>query len=398
MTTRVAAFLVVGLTLAMLVNAPRAASQTSLGTVSSSTPLTSCPNRGFVSGVGMTCYTAVLTGCPGNDDLAFDYGVAPPSGPPRGTIVFFAGDGGEHAADGPDQTALLSNYVSAGYQLVQIAWGSGQGMQDGTDWEYTNVNGGTNPSSILNAACRPASFLNWVRNGSGAGVGKGIWGNYGGGMCAQGHSAGSGALAYALAWYNAGAATATNGQGYLDKAVFTAGPVFSDIKKGCEVPNNQYTLMCESPGQVGCRGWPAQDPPGAFLEYATGYKNFVNSWSGNNTAYACANNNHATTYDNSWFQMSILYNLGTQQPSFNYPMTTISAWLCASTAPGVTVNNAGSQGQLYWAQFTNTSQAGGSLSVNAVVACPTTEGALGGTVGATGDLGSADVRSKTYMT
>jgi len=210
-------------------------------------------------------------------------------------------------------------------------------------------------------------------------------------MCAQGHSAGSGALAYALAWYNAGAATATNGRGYLDKAVLTAGPVFSDIERGCEVPNNQYTFMCESAGQVGCHGWPAQDPPGAFLEYATGYKTFVNSWSGNNTAYACANNNHATTYDNSWFQMSILYDQGTQQPSFNYPSTTISAWLCATTAPGVVVNNAGSQGQLYWAKFTNMSQAGGSLSVNGVVGCPTSEGVLGGTVAATGHPGSVDV-------
>jgi hypothetical protein len=103
---------------------------------------------------------------------------------------------------------LLARYVNDGYQVVQIAWGP---HQEGQDWEITNV---ANAPSILVGACRPATFLNWVRNGN-SGVGNGIWaGN--GGMCAEGHSAGSGAIAYALTWYNAGAASAaTNGQGYL---------------------------------------------------------------------------------------------------------------------------------------------------------------------------------------
>jgi hypothetical protein len=198
-------------------------------------------------------------------------------------------------------------------------------------------------------------------------------------MCAEGHSAGSGALAYALAWYNAGAATATNGGGYLDHVVLDSGPVFSDIQRGNTVNtsnvNGQYTLICVSPGQTGCMGWPAsQDPPGFSLEYTTGYKTEVNQWSGNNTLYACANNSHYTTYDAAWSSMSILATsyLG-QTPSFNYTNTTMSAYLCESTT-GAPMNNVAAEGQLYYAQFTDQSQAGHALNVYAVTNCPSTEG------------------------
>jgi hypothetical protein len=342
----------------------------------------------------MVCYTATLQGCPGNDPLQFVYGVAPPASGTQalGTVVFFAGDGGDHAADGPDQTAMLASYIAAGFQVVQIAWGPGMNMQDGQDWELTNVTQGHNPASILVAACRPATFLNWVRN-SNSGVGQGIWKTYHGGMCAHGHSAGSGALGYALSWYNAGAPPpAANGSGYLDHAVFTAGPVFSDISQGCQVPNNLYTYICENSNQKGCKGWSAQDPPGFFLEYATGYKSSVNLWSGNTAPIACANNSQATSpsQNSSWLQMSILYNQGTQQPSFTYSATGLSAWECETVQSGYQINNATAQGQLYWAEFTNSSQFN-SLSVNAVTACSSSEGVYNGTVAASGKLGSADI-------
>ena len=51
-------------------------------------------------------------------------------------------------------------------------------------------------------------------------------------MCAQGFSAGSGALGYALAWYGA----ATSAEYHLDKVALLSGPVFSDIEQGCEDP------------------------------------------------------------------------------------------------------------------------------------------------------------------
>jgi hypothetical protein len=160
----------------------------------------------------------------------FIYGVETPSGTPLGTIVILSGMGGT-GADAAD-VSYVQAYVQAHYQVVQIAWGA---TSPGIDWEYTNIGTSNNAPSIRAAACRPASFLNWVRNGASAGS-VGIWGGYGG-MCAQGESAGSGATAFALAWYNAGAATASFGQGYLDKVVMKSGPVFSDIKQGCEVQN-----------------------------------------------------------------------------------------------------------------------------------------------------------------
>jgi len=221
-----------------------------------------------------------------------------------------------------------------------------------------------------------------VRNGN-TGVGNGIWGGHGG-MCAQGHSAGSGAIGYALTWYNAGAAVATNGQGYLDKVTLDAGPVFSDIRQGCQIhadgQNDQYTFLCVSPGQTGCKGWnTAQDPPGSSLEFTTGYKTEVNQWSGNNTLQACANNYQQTTYDTQWYNMSILAPAqGGQTPSFNYPKTTMTAYLCENpAAPGITLNNVTEQGQLYYAQFTNQSQADNNLSVYAVTNCPSIEGTFG---------------------
>ncbi len=308
MTKTLAIFLVAGLALAIFALTPQAASQMSLGTVTSILPLQSCPtsvnppDRGFDPNVNMICSAATLSACPNNDDLRFVYGVAAPTGSlTRGTIVFFAGDGGHEASDGPDQLSLIEQYVANGFQVVQIAWGWALPV----DWEYTNASVGNYPTSILNAACRPASFLNWVRNGSSPNVGKGIWATYGKGMCAHGHSAGSAALAYALAWYNAGASATAWGSGYLDTGIFTSGPVFSDIRQGCQVPNSNTTFICQnSPEQAFCKG---------------------------------------------------------------------------SVKPGVQVNNAASQGQLYWGQFTNTSQFI-SLTVNAITGCPSTENVLGGDV------------------
>jgi hypothetical protein len=365
----------IGLALLAFVCSTPAAAQT-LGTVTAVGSGGTCPaTRGFDP--GMTCYPATLSACPGNDNLQFVFGVEKPSVTPLGTIVLLSGDGGGMASETPSLLSYVGSYVAKGYQVVQIAWGP---SAPGTDWEFTNVSGGSNPSSIRAAACRPASFLNWVRNG-------GIWGGNGG-MCAHGNSAGSAAVAYSLAWYNAGAATASNGQGYLDKVVLENGPVFSDIEQGCEISssgtNNQYTLMCVSPGQAGCVGWnPAQDPPGWPLEYVLGAQHGVNEWSGA-TGPACGNNHTQTTYNTKWLQMSVVDTTSTQQPSFNYPNTALSAWTCENTAPGVAQNNSAPQGQIFYQQFTSQSQAGNSLSVNAITGCPNTEGVDNGTVAATG--------------
>lgn len=373
MTRNIPIACLTGIALAVLVCGSSAAQ--TLGTVTGSTAQ-SCANRNFAP--GMSCYAATLHGCPGDDDLQFVYGVQNPSGTPFGTIVILSGGGGGKAADTPADMSYVSSYVAAGYQVVEIAWGPTNPVTGGGGfpWEETAVtSNSTNTSySIRTAACRPASFLNWVRNGGT------VWS--GGGMCAQGSSAGSGAIAYALAWYNAGAATASNGQGYLDKVVLEAGPVFSDIKQGCEVSangtNNQATRICQSnQNQAGCQGWNIiQDPPGSSLEYVDPYNGYVENWTGGTAVTGmaqCANNSQQTTYDTTWYKMSIVDTSETQQPSFNYPNTAMSAWLCETYVPGVVPDNVGAQGELFYLQFTSSSQAANSLTVNALTSCPSAE-------------------------
>jgi hypothetical protein len=356
-----------------LSSVPKLLAQTSLGDVSIQ-QTQSCGSRGFDG--GMTCTAATLVNCPGDDNLQFVYGVENPTGK-SGTIVLFSGGGGGTASDVSSLPYEISHYVAAGYQVIQVAWGPGT-SGDGIDWEFTNSNNGTG-TNILTAACRPASFLNWVRNG-GQYAGP-LWTN--GGMCAQGSSAGGAGIAYALAWYNAAS--------FLDKALFQSGPTLSDIRQGCQVPNRNYTTICSGTGQAGCIGWPIQEPPGYSLEYVGHYKSEVNAWSGNPTP-SCANNSSQTTFDASWYAMSIVnFPTSGQQPIFNYPKDGDSAWLCESTAPGIPPNNSAAQGQIFYQQFTSMAQAGNSLSVNAVTLCPTDEGADKGTVASTGDYGYVDI-------
>jgi hypothetical protein len=328
------------------------------------------------------CYSATLAGCPsGVSDIGFVYGYAPPIASVQiaGTIVMFSGDGGENAAVGPFFPKYVQAYRTAGYQVVEAAWGPTPGS--GIAWELANyASPSTNPS-ILNAACRPATFLNWVRSGN-SGVGNGIWnqcqgatGCTNGGMCVHANSGGAGAVAYALTWYNAGAGGApTNGGGYLDKVVLENGPVFSDIERGCEIDqsghNGQSTPICTSgTGQTGCNNWAS--PPNYPLEYMFGDQNSVNEWSGAPSP-SCANNSTYTgaAQDTLWANMSVVVgSSGTQQPSFNYPVTAMSAWLCESTVSPVMWNNSAAQGELYYAKFTAQSQAGNSISVNGVTGC-----------------------------
>jgi hypothetical protein len=271
--------------------------------------------------------------------------------------------------------------VTNHYHVIQVAWGGGT-SGDGIAWELTSSSTGTG-TSVLTAACRPATLLNWVKYG-GPNHGP-LWSS--GGMCAQGESAGSGAIAYALAWYNAG--------GYLDKVLLKSGPVFSDISQGCVVPNNNYTTICSGQNQAGCVGWPVQEPPGYSLEYVGAHKNEVEQWTGN-LSPSCANNSAATTGSEYtlWYNQSVVnFPTSGQQPSFSYPSTAMSAWLCESVEPGVSQDNAAPQGELFYEQFTSASQAGNSLSVNAVTLCPTNEGVDNGVVASTGDYGYQDIEN-----
>ena len=195
-----------------------------LGKVSAVTQLSSCSNGFFP---GMTCFHAEMS-CPNTVNIGLSFGELSPTQAARGTIVFLEGGPGTTPFANPDYG---SAYLAAGYQIVELAWD--------TPWEITQSIAGNN---IKNAACRPATFLKYVR--------QNVY--QGGGMCAQGDSAGSGAVAYTLAWYG--------GSVFLDKVELLSGPVFGDIEQGCAVPNGNKIAVCP-PGQFGCNGAEWLDGP-----------------------------------------------------------------------------------------------------------------------------------------
>jgi hypothetical protein len=318
------------------------------------TTLQTCP-----SGIGFytadpahpaTCMQGTIS-CPRTAPIGVTWSIMNPGGT-QGTIVFFSGGGGVNAASSPgEEQAFVPAYVNAGYQVVQVAWGS--------PWEEANFA----PSySIRDAACRPASFLDYAHSH--------IYGP--GGMCAQGASAGGAAIAYALTWYDAST--------FLDKAQMIVGPPLSDLQQGCQVPNNTAAQMCPI-GQLGCNGWtqgPGGEPVLQSLEY-TDHAGDVENWSGGTsvTGPACAQNT-TTTYNANWLHMSIVDLSGyAGTPNFSYPSTAMSSWLCASDVQG-TQNNSGSQGMLYYQQFTQPTQIN-SLQINAVTGCDDPEGIATGT-------------------
>jgi hypothetical protein len=165
-----------------------------LGQVSGVTN-TACPllQKGFDLNSSTQCFTAQVINCPNADNLSFAYAVTPPAQGTQllGTIVLLTGDGGTYASTQAFAMYYWPYYLSIGYQVVEVAWGSGA-QRNGTAWEIANSNpDGSNNANILNAACRPATFLSYVRNGGT------IW-SAGTGMCVHANSGGAGAAAYTL--------------------------------------------------------------------------------------------------------------------------------------------------------------------------------------------------------
>ena len=305
-----------------------------LGTIDSAkiVRLQTCP-VGYLA--GMTCFRGEVDNCANTSSLGFTYGYSKPDSGSVGTIVFLEGGGGTSAYDDP---AYAQQYLDNGYQVVYTAWD--------TDWEMTSAN---NPTSIKSAACRPATLLNYIYDN--------IYSQ--GGMCAQGFSAGSGALGYALAWYG--------GDNYLDNVELLSGPVFGDIEQGCEVPNARTVTVCAS-GQFGCDGaqWP--DSPA----YVDGDEDLVRRWSGQQSCNA--GKTTSSSLNSLWKAMSIVD--GTDNPNFTYPHTSMAGYLCSNADK--TQNNSAAQGEFFYQQFNRSGQTAG-YSVTRMNNCDGAEGVTSGT-------------------
>lgn len=157
----------------------------------------------------MTCYLALMN-CPNTQQLSFTWGSLNPVGiiseykKANGVVVFFNGAGGT----APGGTGYASDYFNAGYVVVQIAW------DDAWEQTYDPFGSGTPAyGNIQNAACRPATFLNFIYST----IFQNVLGAYShAGFCAQGQSAGSAQTVYSLVYYGAGA--------QLDNVELTSGP------------------------------------------------------------------------------------------------------------------------------------------------------------------------------
>ena len=329
---RITLLTLIAIVLTGSITAPRAQAQRAplpFGTVTNVSQLSACP-AGFFK--GMTCFQARMS-CPDTVEIGLVYGSKEPSGTPKGTIVLLEGGTGKSASGGSNYAA---KYLDDGFRVVDLAWESA--------WEVTGVA----TSSIKTAACRPATFLSYVSTNL----------NTDGSMCAQGDSAGSGAVAYSLAWYGAGS--------FLDKAELLSGPVFGNIEQGCIVPKAPVSTICPE-GQYGCNGAPWPDSPA----YVGGDITAIDAWSGRPTCNGTQTTSKLA--DLSWKAMSIVD--GTDNPSFSYPQTAMAGWLCSNIAGSQ--NNSAAQGEFFHEQFTNSTQTAG-YSVTRIDNCSGNEGVSDG--------------------
>jgi len=173
-----------------------------------------------------------------------------------------------------------------------------------------------------------------------------------GAMCAQGHSGGSAALAYAITWYGAA--------DYLDKVILTSGPVFGNIEAGCEVPNVAPVTVCPA-GQFGCVGDPWTDAP----QYTQGPDTSLQTWTGDSTCNNTPGGSTSAASNAAWLAQSI--SDGTKSAVYSYPKTALSGWLCSNAE-----NPSAGQGQYYWANFTSASQTA-AYSVYRIDGCQNAE-------------------------
>ena len=280
-----------------------------------------------------------------------------PAGTLKGTIVLLTGSGGNLGTlDGNFDFAY--DYFKASYEIVQIAWPS--------DWEQTSDTFG-----MMTGACRPAGFLDYVRTTASLNA---RLTNSSAGLCAQGASAGSGALGYSLAWYkdSAGNYLSTD----LDNVELLSGPVFSNVKFGCQFPPppSGYNVVCHT-GQFGCS--PGTTTWSSGLQYVGAALTGIRSWTGDVT---CNNGSTTSSSSNSnWLAMSIVNGTG---GNFSYPTLGLAGWLCASSVPSTCTsacpNNSAGEGEQFFNQITSSTQAAG-YKLTGILGCTGAEGVKDGT-------------------
>jgi hypothetical protein len=331
----------------------------------------------------MNCYYANVTNCPNAQNLGVTFGYLSPVNVlsnfkplyPNGVIVLH----GSGPGTSPPSFDFPDAYFKQGYEVVEVAWDH--------DWEKTYDPLPANTyGNIQNAACRPATFLNYVYNNIYLPI-SGINQNQFAGMCAHGESAGSAAIAYSMAYYGANS--------YLDNVELVSGPVLSDIEQGCEVPAPSPVTVCGQTNyngvQYGCQlgvGLPWTLSP----SYLVGTNTAVGGWTNDSTCHAVS---PATSVASNapWLAQSLVDQGTGATPSFDYTHIGVSGWLCRTVRnpngydcaghnndnPNYCANNSSPQGQRFYANI-GQSNAPAHYGVYAVDSCGNAEGVPSGNV------------------
>ena len=270
---------------------------------------------------GSAC-TTVTVSCPNVADIQATYSYAGPKGAKVGVVALV--NGAEDLT--PGGSHYLGAYLGYGFAIEQLEFA--------TAWEAT----GEKPN-LKNAACRMATLLNYMQQGTRSfpfGVHAG--------------SAGAGAVSYALAWY-----------GLVPQAIeLTSGPSFADIELGCEVPRPAHLLILPTNGS----SWTD------LLNYnETNTEANMQAWTGDPT---CAGTKFTSgASDAAWKAMSIV-SVGAQN---YFPHTAISGWVCNNG-----INNSASQTYEWFEQITsrwNLTAMSGCLGAENVDDATTPQGVIG---------------------
>jgi hypothetical protein len=295
----------------------------------------------------------VIAGCPNAADIGITYGYIGPANP-QATVVFFSGGDGTTPTQSGDDIATYAPVYEGNFEIVQVEYQ--------TPWEDPSSNG--TGGNILNAACRPATFLNYIHNNSGL-LKKNT-------MCAQGESAGASAIAYSITWFGQAS--------LLTNIELLSGPVLSAIDDGCTYPNKYQSHVCNGSSYCSKK----TNPWYSNIIYVPPYNVSVSSWSGIPQVYSLSSGFCGTLAMNPidvplWQPMGIVDGSAAGvTPTFNFPGITKHGWLCSTTGQtncGTTScpNNSPSQGKVFYDAITDS-----NLVVTGVTGCKGAEGVASG--------------------
>jgi hypothetical protein len=266
-------------------------------------------------GGSLACHNITVTGCGPTATATVWIVKLDPNAKVKGTIFLHGGGGGtmNFTSGGSEPSSyrhtLESNYESDGFQLVDIQWTPNQGVAG--DWELTT------PPSTLAGACKPASVASWIFNNPGIqNKRRDI------GFCAQGHSAGSGAMAYQLSFYGL--------KDYFDYVMLTAGPVFGRIDCGCDTARSTCGMQQICP-QLSL----------SLMQSHLGYPANLLTWIDRNEGTStCGQNTGSNPGDATWNADSVVG----PGADLSYPKTGVSVWQCVNSTA---LNNAPSESSFF---------------------------------------------------